>query len=91
MRDGVMLLLGKVDTAGRKLEVLAEAEEPVSPSQLKPPATWRRFQTQAGNYYYYDPDTEIVHYLTKSGASRRLLPLSAYSAPEAVISACSSI
>ncbi len=72
VRDGVMLLLGKVDTAGRKLEVLAEVEEPVSPSQLKPPATWRRFQTQAGNYYYYDPDTEIVHYLTKSGASRRL-------------------
>ena len=48
-------------------QVQAEAEDPVSTKIIAHPPEWRRYQTQAGNAYYYDPATEMIHYLSSAG------------------------
>ncbi len=34
---------------------------------IKPPPTWRHFRTHLGTSYYYDPATEMIHYLSRTG------------------------
>lgn len=34
---------------------------------IEPPTSWRKFRTHLGTYYYYDPATEMVHYLSQNG------------------------
>ena len=34
---------------------------------IEPPARWKTFRTVLGSKYYYDPQTEFVHYLTANG------------------------
>lgn len=35
--------------------------------KLEPPSWWRRFKQPTGVDYFFDPRTDIVHYLTETG------------------------
>lgn len=84
LRDGLLLMLGRVDLAGERIEIveeddvgdveLEEAEKTTANDEdeeqhlpIEPPARWKTFRTVLGSKYYYDPQTEFVHYLTANG------------------------
>jgi hypothetical protein len=108
LRDAVLLLAGKVDLRGERVEVVEDEMGEIIVSDgsqlgagggaakqaeggsadggagggsadvdadgddavdvvIKPRAAWRCFRTHLGTNYYYDPATEMVHYLAANG------------------------
>ena len=57
---------GDDDAQADAEEEEADEDGPVH-NPIDPPATWRDFRTHLGTKYYYDPATEMVHYLSVSG------------------------
>jgi len=82
LHDGALLFLGKINLAGKRLDVLDEEDDdgPAAGTEkeddpnaggglraIVPPVEWRPFKTHLGTIYHYDPATEMVHFLSVSG------------------------
>ena len=58
--------VGGSDSWAEQLAAIRDEQEGVA-RPLTPPPTWRVFRTHLGTNYYFDPATEMVHYLANEG------------------------